>query len=237
MENPYKIELVTEKDFFAGTDLPYYYVYDLNGNFIERFFYGDSTKPGFGENDWIYTDNNAYNFQQIKETVNNSFDPIAKEKFAKAVSIMNETGLPYHLALTLIKPDKKEIEIIDLPIANIPVNDTPLINPLPSDETPVFALPLPPEEEEIIFSPVSTPNNEPDLEIPLINVHPDPNEQPIPIYEETERNSETPGTPTTPGAPIPDMPVLTEPEKDLKKENKSLIVGLAILLFLGLMSD
>lgn len=253
MENPYRIELVLEKDVFTEMELPYYYVYDQNGNFIERFFYGDRTIPGFGETGWIYTDNNAYNFLQIKNTVLNSFDPIAKEKFNKVVSIMNETGLPYHLALTLYEPDKKEVEVIDTPISfpdEVPELKKPLINPLPEpEETPVFALPLPPEEEEIIFTPIDQPSELPEYELPLINVYPDPKENNIP-YEETERMPETPNVPGEPipipdmpykpvpnePIPIPDMPLIS-PDKDFITENKNIIIGLGILLLIGLMSE
>ena len=164
MINPYKIELRYITDPLSGEVYPYYFVYDLNGNFIERYFYGDRTKPGFGENGWIYTDNNAYNLEQLKKTVYNSFDQRSIDRFNKTLQIMNETGLPYHLALTLIKNEsEKEIPVVDEPV-NIPVVDEPVNIPVVDEPVNIpikYFQDVEPIEQPEIF------------EMPLINVYED----------------------------------------------------------------
>ena len=222
MINPYKIELRYITDPLSGEVYPYYFVYDLNGNFIERYFYGDRTKPGFGENGWIYTDNNAYNLEQLKKTVYNSFDQRSIDRFNKTLQIMNETGLPYHLALTLIKNEsEKEIPVVDEPV-NIPVVDEPVNIPIkyfqdvePIEQPEIFEMPLINVYEDNIMKEIY--NNE-DAFIPK-------NEEQLfsdPILPKDTYNTGSNTVTTGNNIPKNDSVVTNENKKDLQNFIKSI---------------
>ncbi|MEW6508392.1 MAG: hypothetical protein AB1432_11660, partial [Bacteroidota bacterium] len=155
--NPYIVKPKIETDPLTNIEYDYNYVYDQSGTFIERFFYGDSSKPGFGASGYIYIDMpyhkaNAYNLNQLENTVLQSNHKESIERFNQAIKVMNDTNLPYHLALTLVPEWKPEVDY-EQPLINVvePTEDLPLLIPEIEYEQPLINVVEPTEDLPLLI--------------------------------------------------------------------------------------
>jgi len=147
-------------EYLPGEETPYifYDVFDPSGAYLST--YTNANTPGYisayGTNG---SNSNIYSFEQIKKTIAASFDAKAKDKFAAVEKIMNDTGLPYHLALGLyVEPTYKDNVYITPtpppvynpaptppPVAGYPMDSFPIDNTPVIDDAPVYdPAPTPP---------------------------------------------------------------------------------------------
>lgn len=129
-----------------GVQFPYYYVYDINDReslyTLQRYYYGDTSKPGFGENGYIYIDipyenRNSYNFDSLKNTVYSLYGQNSQERisFEKILDVMDNTRLPYHLAWELVPNENRYGSSISQPRVS------PIPQPPPPPQIPILLYP------------------------------------------------------------------------------------------------
>ena len=182
-------------DEFENVDYIHYNVFDSAGNYLLEYF--DANSPGYIEEVYARSGYNAYSYDNIKQTVSASYDPIAKAKFAAVTQTMNETGLPYGVAYTITdlsvidpinNPPPAPVDIISIPLPREPYPDPvqpPLISVVPAPiEAPITTIPIDSPDTGIPTTPEPTdtyipppvqgdPVLPPDEGIPVIKVEPD----------------------------------------------------------------
>ena len=233
-------------EYLPGEETPYifYDVFDPSGAYLST--YTNANTPGYisayGTNG---SNSNIYSFEQIKKTIAASFDAKAKDKFAAVEKIMNDTGLPYHLALGLyVEPTYKDNVYITPtpppvynpaptppPVAGYPMDSFPIDNTPVIDDAPLVYI-RPTNEEDMR----EVDNNYNDYSINsdpgFIDLNPIDN---LPTFEPIYSD---------PAPPVADYPIATAPPVVTTAptttnaqiisgvDNKTLLIGAGILFLL-----